>query len=103
MESTPGCMGRRLDGKPWPDERYGVTRRVTCLFAYSGDLGIPSTNHDSPVKGLYRDLTEEIVGDVMPQSYHTKRRISYDLPIVDEAVIPPCEIWEKICLLSAYT
>ena len=43
------------------------------------------TNHDPQIEeGLYRDLTDEIIGDLASKLYNRKRRIPYEL---DETVI----------------
>ena len=63
-------MGRRLGhGFDKSGKRYGVTKwkmgdMSRRAFGWSRDI----LNHYSPVdEGLYRDLTDEILGDPMPQ------------------------------------
>ena len=70
-----------------------------CFVIHRVISGKYITNHDTPVhEGWYRDLTDDILGDLTSQHlYNKKRRISYDL---DETMISPCEILTRISLYT---
>ena len=68
----------RPDGKA--DERYTSGKMGDPCCHTSGDLGsiLPITIRPS-TKDLYRDLTDEITGDLMSQLYNKNKRTSYDV------------------------
>ena len=102
VSSLDWCRGHT----PGLPDRWKTRRRVWGT-KYEWQMRVESVMHQmvsgqyyqwygSPVdERLYRDLTDDIIGDVMSQSYNKKRR-SCDLY---ELVMP---VWEILTMISAY-